>query len=182
MEEELVKGCLEGRRECFNALYDLYARDLYAICLRYCSSTDEAEDLLQEAFVKIFRSFGKFDRNKGPLRNWVKRIVVNLCIDTFRKNSHFKYKSIDSDVADDSEDSVQFPELDVLSHEELLHMISKLSPGYRTVFNLYVFEEKSHKEIAEALDIKESTSKTQLMKARLCLQKMISDTMTSKIA
>ncbi len=175
-EAELVRGCKNGERTHFNALYECYSSSLYSICLRYADDEDEAKDILQDAFVKIFKKIDTYNVSKGSFEGWIKSIVRNLCIDVCRKKK-FDFKIPVDQIAEEiSENDDEFINtLNELSFEDLTKCISDLPVGYRMVFNLYVVDEKSHKEIANELNISESTSKTQLMKAKTLLQKKLRD-------
>ena len=172
-KEELIKGCLKGKGSHFSELYDRFSSGMYSICLRYAGDEDEAKDLLQEGFLKIFQKLGTYDTSRGSLEGWIKRIFINLCIDFYRKN---KYRNTNIDV-EEFGDEIPEEENEVhgilhdLTYDELISEISKLPPGYRTVFNMHVIDGKGHKEIATELEITESTSKTQLFKARNLLKK-----------
>jgi len=171
-EEIILKGCREGKRSAQKQLYDKYVSSMLAICLRYSKSRDEAEDLIQEGFLKIFQNINTY-RKHGSLEGWIKRIMINHALNQYKKNRKIPF----------AEDVEEINENEILSFDEeietsepvppeaLLGMIQSLPEGYRMVFNLYVFEGYSHKEIAEAMNFTENTSKTQLMKARRQLQK-----------
>jgi RNA polymerase sigma factor (sigma-70 family) len=171
---ELIIGCLEGSQRHFNELYEKYAYSLYGICLRYSKDEDEAKDVLQDGFIKVFTQLKTFDIHKGSFEGWLKRIFVNQAIDYYRKKkagiNSLPAENIGDEIADE-EGEVEY-EYD-FSQEELLDMIHQLPDGYRTVFNLFVMENMSHKEIAALLDISENTSKTQFFKARKLLREKI---------
>ena len=173
-EEDLIKGCINGERIHFNELYENYSSPLYSICLRYADDDDEAKDILQEAFVKIFKKLDTYQPSKGKFEVWLKSIVRNLCIDVCRKKK-FDFRipvdQIAEEVIDDDDEFMN--SLNELSFEDLTGCISELPVGYRMVFNLFVIDEKTHKEIAHEMNISESTSKTQLMKAKSLLQKKL---------
>lgn len=173
-EEELIKGCIKGERTHFNRLYEKYSSGLYSICLRYADDQDEAKDILQESFVKIFKKLDTYVSEKGTLGTWLKSVVRNQCIDVCRKKKfsfNIPVDQLAEEISCDDEESLNT--IIELSYEDLITTISELPVGYRMVFNLYVMDEKSHKEIAAELNISESTSKTQLMKAKLLLQKKL---------
>ncbi len=171
--DELIKGCQQGKSSHFSELYEKYSSGLYYICMRYAGDSDEAKDLLQEGFVRIFQKLNTYDSKRGPFEGWMKRIFINLCIDYYRKQKHnlssFPIEEVADEIADSDDEPMGL--VNNLSYEELIHAISELPVGYRTVFNMYVIDEKGHKEIASELNISESTSKTQLFKARNLLQK-----------
>jgi RNA polymerase sigma factor (sigma-70 family) len=175
-EEIIVKGCREGRRTAQKQLYERYVSTMLAICLRYSKSRDEAEDLLQEGFLKIFQNINTY-RKKGSLEGWIKRIMINHALNQYKKNRKIPFAE-DVETINESEILSVHDEtehIEPVPPETLLVMIQSLPEGYRMVFNLYVFEGYSHKEIAEAMNFSENTSKTQLMKARRHLQNKISD-------
>ena len=180
-EQGILKGCREGRRTAQKQLYERYVSPMLAICLRYSRSRDEAEDLLQEGFLKIFQNINSF-RNHGSLEGWLKRIMINHALNQYKKNRKVPFTQDveeipESEILFDNEeieDSVKVPP------EKLLEMVQALPEGYRMVFNLFVFEEYTHKEIAETLNISENTSKTQLLKARRQLQKKVFEFMNLK--
>ena len=167
---------MAGKRSAQNALYRKFASAMLGICMRYAHSRDEAEDILQEAFLKIFQNIGGY-RKEGSFEGWMKRIMINHAINYFRRNQKLPYhEDIDGinelEIMDSEEQStLNAP----VSADTLLALIHSLPPGYRMVFNLYVFEEFSHKEIALALNISENTSKTQLLKARRMLRKRLTE-------
>jgi RNA polymerase sigma factor (sigma-70 family) len=175
-EHEIIAGCKKGRRSSQDLLYRQYARPLLGVCMRYLGNQMEAEDVLHDAFIKIFRHIRKFDSiANGALAAWMRRITVNTTLNYIR--DHHKY-AVEQDIsnlehetdANFDGDAEEIPEID---KELLLQMIQALPQGYKLVFNLYVFENYSHQEIAEALHISLSTSKSQLFKARRLLKGQI---------
>ena len=166
-EKQLVLDYLAGRKGADAALYHMYANTLFSICMRYAPNEEVAQDMFQDAFVRIFQKLKNF-RFEGSLEGWMKRICVNHCLDTLRKLSSFREESLD----DINESLVEVNETvsGNLEMKQLLDLLLRLPIGYRTVFNMYVIEGYSHAEIASALNISESTSKTQLFKARKQLQ------------
>ncbi len=168
-DRELIEGCIREERACQEELFRRYAGKLLSICRRYARHEMEAEDLLQDALIRIFDHLDKFEY-KGSLEGWMRRITVNTALKNCNR-SGFRKESIGIDAG---QDQVVDPEaVSHLSEEELLHLIRELPEGYRLVFNLYAIEGYSHKEIAEMLDIKEGTSRSQLVKARKMLQDKI---------
>ncbi len=174
-DEKLIADCLSGKRKAHSELYNRYAPVLYGICLRYASSHFEAQEMLQEGFIKVFSSLSSFS-SKGSFEGWVKRIVVNNALNYIRSNSSqklfadFKDAEEMADIVTETDESSPPPDT-----ETMLRLIQQLPEGYRMIFNLYVFENFTHKEIAETTGISENTSKTQLMRARQLLQKKISE-------
>lgn len=166
-EKQLVLDYLAGVKGADAEVYRLYADVLFAICMRYASDSDAAQDMFQDAFIRIFQKLKDF-RFEGSLEGWMKRICVNQCLDALRKGSSFKEDSLD-DVGD-WEFEIQETISGNLEMKQLLSLLLRLPVGYRTVFNMYIIEGYSHAEIAKALNISENTSKTQLFKARKQLQ------------
>lgn len=170
----LVKQVLGGNKSAFKALYQRYSRSFLLVCLRYTKNRQTAEDMLQDAFLSVFKSLSQFDEEKGQFAHWSKRIVINCCLQNLRK------KSILDGFEELSEISIRpivaSEAIQNLSLEELTKIIQALPPGYRRIFNLYVIDGFTHKEIGELLGISASTSKTQLMKAKKFLQKNIQRT------
>lgn len=168
-ESDLIDGCIRGDRQMQRALYDRFASKMYGVCLRYTGNTNDADDVLQEGFIKVYNNLHKF-RREGSFEGWVRRIFINTCIEHFRK----KVKSYNiSEVHENTVEDDDITALDTLAAKDLVNIINELSPGYKTVFNLYVVEGYSHKEIAEILDISEGTSKSQLARAKGALRKIL---------
>lgn len=169
LEGQLIENCIKGERKSQKALYDLFSPRMYSICLRYCKNQMDAEDVLQEGFVKLFNNLNRF-RGEGSFDGWVRRIFVNTAIEHIRK------KSLNTTGGDGLENSVvdrQQNGLDNLYEKDLIKSALSLSDGYRTVFNLYAIEGYSHKEIAGKLGITESTSKSQFSRAKALLRNII---------
>jgi RNA polymerase sigma-70 factor (ECF subfamily) len=174
-ESKLIEGCLAGKRKAQNELYMRFARQMYGICLRYATNSAEAQDMLQEGFIKIFSALASY-QSKGSFEGWIKRIIINNALNHIRSSARQPLFADFTEVENlpepvpDADGSAPPPDT-----ETMLKLIQELPEGYRMVFNLYVFEDYTHKEIAEAAGISESTSKTQLMRARNQLQKKISE-------
>ncbi len=172
-EDKLIAGCLSGKRKAHNELYSRFAPLLYGICLRYSSDRSEAQDMLQEGFIKVFSSLSTYE-GKGSFEGWIKRIIINHALNHLRLKAKHRlfadYSEVENipDTVYAEDESVDPPDATAL-----LSLIQGLPEGYKMVFNLYVFEDYSHKEIAETAGISESTSKTQLMRARNLLQKKL---------
>lgn len=173
---EIVEGCIANNRKCQEQLFKLFYGKMLSACLRYIPDRDSAQEVLQEGFIKVFDKIGAFD-HKGSLEGWIRRIVVNTAIDQIRKSKKDPFRT---DQDDDfklgaSDPMVEMEELQLLELKAELAMeaIQKLSPAYRTVFSLYVLEDYSHKEIAEKLGISEGTSKSNLAKAKMNLQRIL---------
>lgn len=168
-ERELVHGCLKGETRSQEALYARYARRMYAVCLRYARHELEAQDLMQEGFIRVFEKLKDF-RMQGSLEGWVRRIMVHTAINHYRKKS-FQPERFGLERLPES--PVEAAALSDLSVEELLGMVAQLPDGYRMVFNLFAIEGYDHAEIAALIGCGESTSRSQLAKARRMLQTMI---------
>jgi RNA polymerase sigma factor (sigma-70 family) len=170
-EQDIIEGCRRGDRKAQRILYDSYSKKFYAICLRYIKDRDLAEDVLVEAFMKIFEKIDQFE-SKGSFEGWMKRVVVTQSLLTLRNN-----KNLLMEVNLESEGDYNQPsyESNHLEAEELMDLVTSLPTGYRTVFNLYAVEGYSHAEIAELLGITESTSKSQLNRSRNLLKQKIAE-------
>lgn len=162
----------DGDSTASAVLYEKYSALLYAVCLRYIHDEMDAEDILQDSFITIFDKIESFEyRGEGSLKAWMTRIVVNLSLKHLRDSHHFMFEEIKEENALIDQD----PETENLSPERLFKFIRSLPDGYRTVFNMYVVEGMSHKEIAQALGITESTSASQLHRAKAMLAKLINE-------
>ena len=165
-DEVLIEGCKNHNRHMQEKLYQKYSRSMYVVALRYSRMQQEAEDILQEAFVKVFQSIERF-RGESSLPYWIKRIVVNTAL------NHQRSKLYLFPMVDVMEMKDQGKESNILSefgHEELLKMVQELPDGCRVIFNLYAIEGYKHQEIAKMLDISEGTSKSQYARAKSLLQ------------
>jgi RNA polymerase sigma factor (sigma-70 family) len=168
-EEELIKSCLRGDRISQQQLFDLYSSKMYALCYRYVRHAMEAEDIMVTGFTKVFNRIGQF-KGEGSFEGWIRRIMVNEALTCLRK-SRAMYLETELEQADREPDYDKLS--DHLEAEDLMKMIQELPAGYRLVFNMYTIDGYSHKEIAEQLGISENTSKSQLSRARVYLQKML---------
>lgn len=168
-EDKLIEGCIAGKREMQRLLYDLYSRKMMVVCLRYAPTTFEAEDIMQDAFVKVFNNLQNFKKD-CPLEFWIRRIMINTAL------KHLRSKQLLT-VSHEAEEVNNLSATDVnltgYTMDELLGMIQSLAPRYRMVFNLYAIEGYNHKEIGEMLGISEGTSKSQYSRARAILQNML---------
>ena len=170
-ETDLIQGCINGDRPMQELLYNRFSPKMYSVCLRYSGNAEDARDLLQEGFIKIFKNLSKY-RGDGSFEGWIRRIFVNTSIEHFRKKVYLQ------DVTETQERTLEDKEwnvLDELAEKDIMKMIHQLSPGYKAVFNMHVIEGYSHKEIAEMLGINEGTSKSQLARAKMVLKKMVHD-------
>ncbi len=168
-ETEVVTACTRGERWAQKVLYEAHFSMLLPVCGRYASNSSEAMDLLHEAFIKIFKNINRYEPNTS-LGGWMRRLTVNTCIDTYRKEVRRRTEDIDTtfDLSSDEADAVS-----QCSEQEILAAIQQLSPVYRTIFNLYAIEGFSHREIGEQLGITESTSRSNLVKARQRLKTLL---------
>ena len=167
----IINGCLKGNRRDQELLYRRHAPKLYAVCMQYSGNDEEARDILQEGFIKIFENLNHY-KYEGSFEGWMRRIIVNTALEKFRSR-HNLYRVDDID---------QIPELDAepdsedysgLDAEDLMEIIRELPPKYRMVFNLFAIEGYSHKEIGQMVNISEGTSKSNLARARIILQRRV---------
>ncbi len=168
-EDRLISKCREQDGKAQKALYDKYASKMLGVCYRYIKDNDQAEDVMITGFVKVFEKIDQF-KSEGSFEGWMRRIMVNQSLSFIRKNKGM-YLEVDIEAADREPDYKSLN--DNLEAQDLLALISNLPTGYQTVFNLYAIEGYSHKEIAEKLQISENTSKSQLSRARMLLQKQL---------
>lgn len=164
----IVQDCLAGQRQAQERLYKLLSPKMFALCLRYCKDYDEARDVLQEGFVKVFTKLEQF-HFEGSFEGWVRRIMVNTAIEKLK----FMKRSVSIEVIPEKAEDLEESELPPISQKEMLQMIQELPAQYKLVFNMYVFEELSHREIGEMLGISEGGSKSNLSRARAILQEKI---------
>lgn len=173
-ENEIIKGCLKNDRASQKALYEQYYSKMLGVCLRYAKEKEDAKDVLHEAFLKVFNNLKNFN-GSGSFEGWIRRIMVNTSIDHLRKNKQ-NYLIVSTVYANEkafaATEEIEDDDLLLnIDKEDILKAVQDLTPAYRTVFNLYVIEEFTHKEIAEMLDISEGTSKSNLSKAKFNLRK-----------
>jgi RNA polymerase sigma-70 factor (ECF subfamily) len=168
-ESDLIVGCLQGNRRMQEELYRRFSPRMYAVCLRYAGNAEEAEDILQEGFIKVFKKLDSF-RSEGSFEGWMRRIFVNTAIEHFRRK---RYMMPVTEREENTFEGKYLSVLDDLAAMDIMALVQELSPGYRTVFNMYVVEGYTHKEIADMLGISEGTSKSQLSRAKVILQDMI---------
>lgn len=170
-EKGFIQACVRRERWAQKVLYEEYYSRMMGVCLRYATDEEEALDILHEGFIKVFRHIGKYQPGTS-LPAWIRRIMVNTAIDYFRKNSRRRTEDIDEAYGISTNDPDAISQC---TEQEILEAIQELTPSYRAVFNLYVIEGYPHKEIAELLDISESTSRSNLVKARLKLKAILSE-------
>ncbi len=171
MEElsQLIIDCAAGKSMAQGRLYQLFAPKMYGVCLRYSRDATEAEDNLQDGFIKVFEKIDTF-RHEGSFEGWIRRIMVNVSLEKYRKHNLLQtVDDISSYELPDLKDEI----ISEISANDLMKLIRELPPRYRMVFNLYVFEGMNHREIAEEMRISEGTSKSNLARARIILKKQI---------
>jgi len=166
---DIIKNCIKGKSQSQERLYRLFSQKMFGVCLQYCNNYDEAKDILQEGFIKVFENLKQFN-NKGSFEGWVRRIMINTVMESYRNQFHL-YPVIDFDekIAENYFDDF----FDELSARDLIRFIQELTPKYRLVFNLYAIEGYSHKEISKMLGISLGTSKSNLSRARTILQEKV---------
>ena len=183
-EEELIEGCKKGKRWAQSELYSRYSASMLGVSMRYCRNVSEAEDALQEAFIRIFKYVKNFKgRHDGSLSAWIKTIVVNTTLSHNRNNKkhHYTEDVDDIQVGEKPLFDISFDDNNTDERKrKVMKAMQQLPNGYRTVFNLYSLEGYTHKEIAEILDISENTSKSQLSKARKYLRTLLGINETEK--
>ena len=175
---EWIDGCLSNDRKAQRQLYKKFYGKMLSICMRYAGDRDEAKDILQDGFIKVFQSLDKFNRD-GSLEGWIRRIMVNTAIDKIRRDKRSLTLSQSEDLLDVNvqmeEEEEEVDERMELNMKDVITAMQDLSPGYKAVFNLYVMENMTHREIAVELGISEGTSKSNLAKAKLNLRKILLD-------
>jgi RNA polymerase sigma-70 factor, ECF subfamily len=187
--QALIDGCLKGDRRSQQAVYKMFYGKMKSVCMRYTRDHDQAMDVLQEGFVKVFNNLERYT-GVGSFEGWIRRIMVNLSIDRFRKLKHdfvllgendnlenWDIHSGDQEEEENGDDAIYD-----ITPEQILDVMQQLSPAYRTVFNLYVFENYSHQDIAEALGISVGTSKSNYAKARKNMKKLLSKSLNLNLA
>ncbi|ATP57515.1 RNA polymerase subunit sigma-70 [Pedobacter ginsengisoli] len=166
---ELLEGCKAGNRKMQEALYRQTAPKMLVVCMRYAKDTMEAEDVLQMGYIKVFQKINEY-RGDGAFEGWIRKVMVNTAIESYRKNLRSMNVVPIEDAYDQPSTGFDFSRLGM---QDLLKVIQKLADGYRVVFNMYIIEGYSHKEIAETLGISEGASKSQLSRARAILKEEI---------
>ncbi|MEM1324680.1 MAG: sigma-70 family RNA polymerase sigma factor [Bacteroidota bacterium] len=168
-EGDLISACRRKERWAQQQLYEQFFGKMMGVCMRYANSEEEAMDLLHEGFIKVFRYINKYQSGTS-LNAWIRRIMINTCIDAYRKKVRRRTEDIEEAYSLSSNDADAISQC---SEKEILAAVQQLSMAYRTVFNLYVIEGYSHKEIADLLGISESTSRSNLVKARTKLKSLL---------
>ena len=171
-EIELIKGCRAGKDSARKELYTLYSKQMLAVCYRYTGDMDVAHDVLHDGFIKIFTKFSF--RGEASLSTWITRVMVTQALDYLRRQKRITQVMVHEEQLPDIPD-ISSDRGSSISEEQLMAFVAELPDGCRTVFNLYVFEEKSHKEIASMLHIKEHSSISQLHRAKYLLAKRIKE-------
>ena len=174
----LIGCCIKGDRQAQGELYGIYSQKMFIVCMRYSPNREEAEDTLQEGFIKVFTNLRQYQFN-GAFEGWVRKIMVNCALQKYRIKSNLRTVVIEDDSI------IEYYNEDILSRlgtKDLLTMIQNLPPAYRLIFNMYVFEGKKHREIAEELGISEGTSKSNLHDARNILQRKITKSMAVAVS
>jgi RNA polymerase sigma factor (sigma-70 family) len=169
-EEAMLQGCIKNDASAQQELYHLYSPKMLSVCYRYAKNREDAEDMLQEGFIKVFMQIRQF-QNRGALEGWIRKIMVHTCINSLKKNKKFS-ESVDIIYANSihvREDAIP----SILQAKQVVECIRMLPMGYKTVLNLYAIEGYSHKEIGDMLDIEESTSRSQYTRAKAMLEDIL---------
>lgn len=167
--DQIINKCRQGNRRAAEELYQMFSAKMFAICIRFSRDRAEAEDTLQDGFIKIFDTIGQYS-GKGSFEGWMKRIFINTALEKFRKKHQIQLVEELPDIEDcDIDENMQIPS------EVLTEFIEQLPERYKLVFNLYVMEDMQHKEIADSLGITEGTSKSNLARARDILKRKIKE-------
>ena len=168
--DRIIDKCKEGDRQAAEKIYQIFSAKMFALCLRFSKDRADAEDTLQDGFIKIFTSIGQYT-GKGSCEGWMKRIMINTAMEKFRKNPPLQIVEELPEIEDneDIDEEVSIPE------EVLADFVNQLPERYKMVFNLYVIEEMSHKDIAALLGINEGTSKSNLARAREILKRKVKE-------
>ena len=174
----IIEGCMRAKRDSQKLFYQKFYGFAMGICMRYCSQTEDAVEIVNDGFLKIFKSLPSFKpryENLEPsLMAWIKKIMVHTAVDRFRADRKNQFTS---EITDDDPGSIDYREssIDTLSYKEIIAIVQRLSPVYRTVFNLYIIDGFTHEEIAKQLNISVGTSKSNLSKAKTNIQKMLAE-------
>jgi RNA polymerase sigma factor (sigma-70 family) len=175
--KNILAGCIAGNRNCQSDLYKLFAPKMMIVCLRYSKNLVEAEEILQDGFIRVFRYISQF-KNEGSLEGWIRKIMVNCALQKLRAQVNLRpVVSLNTQLHDEGyEDSI----IEKINGKEMLQMVQALSPAYRMVFNLHFFEGYTHREIAGLLGIEEGTSKSNLAQAKKNLQSAVKKNLTNE--
>ncbi len=167
ISQDLIDKCIKGENKAQKKLYESTVKQMFGVCLRYCKDPEDAKDILQEGYVRVFTKMKQFE-GKGVLEAWMRRIFVNCALESIRVN---KFYTETSDISEEFDLGFDNYTIDKISQKEIMDTMQKLAMGYRTVLNLYAIEGYSHAEIAQMLNINEGTSKSQLARARAAFLK-----------
>ncbi|MBQ9474930.1 MAG: sigma-70 family RNA polymerase sigma factor [Bacteroidales bacterium] len=177
-EKDLAEACRRGEEVAYKELYDTFSHSLYGVCRRYMGNSADADDVFQDGFISIISGIGKFSyRGKGSLKAWATKVMMNTALMSLRNRGKME---IPSDNLIETEPEVETEEVASVPEDVLKDFILRLPDGYRTVFNMAVFEKMSHKEIAQALNISKVTSASQLMRAKRALAKNIKEYLSNE--
>lgn len=167
----LIEECINGNRTAHKQLYEMYKVKMFTLCMRYMSNRHDAEDMLQEGWIKVFKQLHSFNSEKGSFYGWIRKVFVNTNLEYLRKKrlNFTELSEQDSKMNFSYEEDI----FGVMTIKEIVELLQSLPNGYRSVFNLYVIEGYTHKEIGQILKISSNTSKTQLMKARQMMQSKV---------
>lgn len=168
-ENDIIYGCIKGQREYQQALYEQYSSKMLGVCMRYAKDKAEAEDMLQEGFIKVFQNINKF-KFEGSFEGWVRRIMIFTAINMFKHRTRKFQEDLDKEYYDASYDDQMIERISV---KEIMVLVQQMPEGYRMVFNLYAIEGYTHKEIGQMLGIAEGTSKSQYSRARQYMQDVL---------
>ncbi|MBK8702738.1 MAG: sigma-70 family RNA polymerase sigma factor [Saprospiraceae bacterium] len=174
-DQYLLQGCRKGNAKAQKSLYEKYKTTMFRLCLRYAGNKEEAEDLLQDGFIKVFADLHQF-KGEGPLGAWIRRVILNVVLQHLRRQKLVTVSREVPEEADEEQDESPFP----LDAQVLTILLQQLPVGYRTVLNLFVLENYSHADIAASLGISVNTSKTQLLKAKKMLRKLVACRLADK--
>lgn len=176
--EKLIRQCQKRSKKAFDELYKTYSPIIFGICLRYTRNKTEAEDLLQNCFLKILNKIDDYEF-KGSFEGWIKRLTINAAINFFHEKRRSLVEPVDS--YEPQSNNFDYDVVSQMSAKEIMEVVNELSIGYKTVFNLYVIEGYKHTEIAEMLQISEATSRSRLKRAREILQELIKKRLNGEI-
>ncbi len=169
-EQNIIKGCIDGDRACQKVLYNYHSAKMLGVCMRYSKDRAEAEDMLQEGFLKVFQGINRF-KNEGSFEGWIRRIMVFTAINMYKHRSRKFQEDLDKEHFDAPFDAEI---IDKISAKEILVFVQQMPDGYRVVFNLYAIEGYTHKQISDVLGIAIGTSKSQYSRARQWMQQVLS--------
>jgi RNA polymerase sigma-70 factor (ECF subfamily) len=163
IDEKIVQKCLEGDLKAQHAFYSFFSSSMYSVCLRYSNTREDAKDILQDGFIKVFVKLKQFT-GKGSLEGWMKRVFINTALEHYRVNKVYQQQS---DVMEAMQVSTDANAIGQLTEQEILQVMQQMAPGFRTILNMYAIEGYTHSEISDILGISEGTSKSQLSRARV---------------